>query len=136
MDGRRVPPSSITNIVDADVIPQLLIERVDTVTGGAGTDTIRGEDGKVKLWDVKSGEESATIDAKWRVQALAFARSRWLAWIDACGRHSLEVFSLGTLLTADTRGFSFDCRLSSIHVTLNNDGSESIEIKTSGETVI
>lgn len=25
-------------------------------------------------------------------------RSRFLSWIDACGRHSLEVFSLGTLL--------------------------------------
>ncbi|HEY1723481.1 MAG TPA: OpgC domain-containing protein [Magnetospirillaceae bacterium] len=29
---------------------------------------------------------------------LQFARLRVLAWIDACGRHSLEVFSLGTLL--------------------------------------
>lgn len=50
-------------------------------------------------------------------------------------RYGVE-FSLGTLLTADTRGFSFDCRLSSIHVTLGNDGRETIDIKTSGETVI
>lgn len=46
MDGRRVPPSSFTNIVDADVIPQLLVERVDTVTGGVsavyGSDAVSG----------------------------------------------------------------------------------------------
>ncbi|RYY26901.1 MAG: TonB-dependent receptor [Sphingomonadales bacterium] len=46
MDGRRVPPTSVTNIVDADVIPQLLIERVDTVTGGVsavyGSDAVTG----------------------------------------------------------------------------------------------
>nr|WP_281384450.1 TonB-dependent receptor [Novosphingobium flavum] len=46
MDGRRVPPSSFTNIVDADVIPQMLIERVDTVTGGVsavyGSDAVSG----------------------------------------------------------------------------------------------
>jgi iron complex outermembrane receptor protein len=46
MDGRRVPPASFTNIVDADVIPQLLIQRVDVVTGGVsavyGSDAITG----------------------------------------------------------------------------------------------
>jgi len=46
MDGRRVPPTSFTNIVDADVIPQLLIKRVDVVTGGVsavyGSDAITG----------------------------------------------------------------------------------------------
>jgi len=46
MDGRRVPPSSNTNLVDADVIPQLLIQRVDVVTGGVsavyGSDAVSG----------------------------------------------------------------------------------------------
>jgi len=46
MDGRRVPPASFTNIVDADVIPQLLISRVDVVTGGVsavyGSDAVSG----------------------------------------------------------------------------------------------
>jgi iron complex outermembrane recepter protein len=46
LDGRRVPPTSITNIVDADVIPQLLIDRVDVVTGGVsavyGSDAVSG----------------------------------------------------------------------------------------------
>jgi outer membrane receptor protein involved in Fe transport len=46
IDGRRVPPTSISNIVDADVIPQLLIERVETVTGGVsavyGSDAVSG----------------------------------------------------------------------------------------------
>jgi len=46
LDGRRVPPASYTNIVDADVIPQLLVKRVDTVTGGVsavyGSDAVSG----------------------------------------------------------------------------------------------
>ena len=46
MDGRRVPPNSFTNLVDADVIPQLLIQRVDVVTGGVsavyGSDAVSG----------------------------------------------------------------------------------------------
>jgi iron complex outermembrane receptor protein len=46
MDGRRVPPTSFTNIVDSDVIPQLLIKRVDVVTGGVsavyGSDAVSG----------------------------------------------------------------------------------------------
>jgi len=46
MDGLRVPPASVTNIVDADVIPQMLVERVDTVTGGVsavyGSDAVSG----------------------------------------------------------------------------------------------
>ncbi|WP_206239635.1 TonB-dependent receptor domain-containing protein [Novosphingobium terrae] len=46
MDGKRVPPTSFTNIVDADVIPQLLIKRVDLVTGGVsavyGSDAVSG----------------------------------------------------------------------------------------------
>ncbi|WP_137787751.1 TonB-dependent receptor [Sphingomonas sp. 3P27F8] len=46
MDGRRVPPTSFTNIVDADVIPQLLVKRVDLVTGGVsavyGSDAVSG----------------------------------------------------------------------------------------------
>jgi outer membrane receptor protein involved in Fe transport len=46
MDGRRVPPTSITNIVDADVIPQMLVQRVDVVTGGVsavyGSDAVTG----------------------------------------------------------------------------------------------
>jgi hypothetical protein len=50
-------------------------------------------------------------------------------------RYGVE-FSLGTLLTADTRGFSFECRMSNIHVGLGRDGSEKIDIKVAGETVI
>lgn len=46
MDGRRVPPTSISNIVDADVIPQMLVQRVDVVTGGVsavyGSDAVTG----------------------------------------------------------------------------------------------
>ena len=50
-------------------------------------------------------------------------------------RYGIE-FGLGTLLTADTNGGSFECRLSTIHVSRGQDGVESIDIKTSGETAI
>ena len=46
MDGRRVPPTSFTGLVDVDVIPEMLVSRVDTVTGGAsaayGSDAVAG----------------------------------------------------------------------------------------------
>lgn len=45
-DGHRVPPTSITGIVDIDMIPQALVQRVDTVTGGVsavyGSDAVTG----------------------------------------------------------------------------------------------
>jgi outer membrane receptor protein involved in Fe transport len=45
-DGQRVTPTTITNVVDADIIPQMLIQRVDIVTGGVsavyGSDAIVG----------------------------------------------------------------------------------------------
>lgn len=46
MDGIRVPPSTSQNVVDADVVPQMLVQRVDVVTGGVsavyGSDAISG----------------------------------------------------------------------------------------------
>jgi len=46
MDGIRVPPTSYLNTVDVDVLPQLLVQRVDIVTGGAsatyGSDAVAG----------------------------------------------------------------------------------------------
>ena len=45
-DGHRVPPSTPEGFVDIDTIPQMLIKRVDVVTGGAsavyGSDAITG----------------------------------------------------------------------------------------------
>ena len=45
-DGQRQPPGNYIGIVDVDVIPQMLIQRVDVVTGGAsavyGSDAIAG----------------------------------------------------------------------------------------------
>lgn len=45
-DGTRVPPTSATNAVDSNIMPQMLIERVDVVTGGAsaayGSDAVSG----------------------------------------------------------------------------------------------
>ena len=46
MDGKRVPPTLISGIVDVDSIPQLMVSRVDIVTGGAsavyGSDAVAG----------------------------------------------------------------------------------------------
>ncbi|GFE82883.1 TonB-dependent receptor [Steroidobacter agaridevorans] len=46
LDGLRVPPTLINGIVDVDLIPQMLVQRVDTVTGGVsavyGSDAISG----------------------------------------------------------------------------------------------
>ena len=44
-DGQRVAPSSITNVVDADIVPQMLIQKVDVVTGGASA--VYGSDAMV-----------------------------------------------------------------------------------------
>jgi outer membrane receptor protein involved in Fe transport len=46
LDGQRVPPTSYDGTVDTNIIPQLLISRVDVVTGGAsaayGSDAVSG----------------------------------------------------------------------------------------------
>jgi outer membrane receptor protein involved in Fe transport len=45
-DGIRVPPTTFAGTVDTNVLPQLLVERVDVVTGGAsaqwGSDAVAG----------------------------------------------------------------------------------------------
>lgn len=45
-DGRRVPPTSSNGSTDTNLIPQMLVERVDVVTGGAsaayGSDAVSG----------------------------------------------------------------------------------------------
>jgi iron complex outermembrane receptor protein len=46
IDGLRVPPTLLNGVVDVDVIPQMLVQRVDTVTGGVsavyGSDAVSG----------------------------------------------------------------------------------------------
>jgi outer membrane receptor protein involved in Fe transport len=46
LDGERIPPTLATGIVDVDMVPQALIQRVDVVTGGAsavyGSDAVSG----------------------------------------------------------------------------------------------
>lgn len=46
LDGRRVPPSNADGTMDVDTLPQMLISRVDVVTGGAsavyGSDAVTG----------------------------------------------------------------------------------------------
>ncbi|MDB5461077.1 MAG: TonB-dependent receptor [Caulobacteraceae bacterium] len=46
MDGRRVPPTAVNAQVDTNTLPQMLVQRVDVVTGGAsavyGSDAVTG----------------------------------------------------------------------------------------------
>ncbi len=46
MDGKRIPPTLFNGIVDVDIIPQMLVRRVDVVTGGVsavyGSDAVAG----------------------------------------------------------------------------------------------
>jgi iron complex outermembrane recepter protein len=46
LDGQRVPPTSFNGTVDTNIIPQMLVQRVDIVTGGAsaayGSDAVSG----------------------------------------------------------------------------------------------
>ncbi len=46
MDGQRLPPSALTGQTDLNTIPQILVSRVDVVTGGAsaqwGSDAVAG----------------------------------------------------------------------------------------------
>ena len=50
-DGHRVPPTNVTGIVDTDMIPQQLLQRVDVVTGGAsagyGSDAVNS---RSRVW--------------------------------------------------------------------------------------
>lgn len=46
LDGRRAPPNATSGATDVNLLPQLLVQRVDTVTGGAsaayGSDAVAG----------------------------------------------------------------------------------------------
>lgn len=46
LDGKRVPPTSSTGLVDVNLLPQMLVRQVDVVTGGAsavyGSDAVTG----------------------------------------------------------------------------------------------
>ena len=46
MDGKRVPPTTADGLVDVNLLPQMLVQRVDVVTGGVsavyGSDAITG----------------------------------------------------------------------------------------------
>lgn len=46
MDGHRIPPTLFNGVVDVDIVPQMLVQRVDIVTGGVsavyGSDAMSG----------------------------------------------------------------------------------------------
>jgi len=77
-DGHRFPPTTTDNLVDTNTIPQLLLERVDVVTGGAsavyGSDAITGvvnfivdrDFNGIKL-NIQGGESSRSDNASMRI---------------------------------------------------------------------
>lgn len=77
-DGHRFPPTTTDNLVDTNTIPQLLLQRVDVVTGGAsavyGSDAITGVVNFVvdrnfnglKL-NIQGGESGIGDDASYRI---------------------------------------------------------------------
>jgi iron complex outermembrane receptor protein len=66
-DGHRVPPTSPLGYVDTNMIPQMLLKRVDTVTGGAsavyGSDAVSG----VVNFITDSAFEGMKLDAQYGV---------------------------------------------------------------------
>lgn len=76
-DGRRVTPSAANGTVDTNTMPDMLLQRVDVVTGGAsaayGSDAVTGVVNYVlnhnfnglKL-DVEGGESSRRDDGSWK----------------------------------------------------------------------
>lgn len=80
LDGNRMAPTSYTGAVDANVIPQMLVQRVEVVTGGAsavyGSDAVSGVINFVlnKKFDglkveAQSGISSRGDARSWRVGA-------------------------------------------------------------------
>lgn len=76
-DGRRVPATALNGQVDANTIPQMLVERVEVVTGGAsavyGSDAVTGvvnfildRDFKGLKAQIQSGIAEAGDAASWR----------------------------------------------------------------------
>jgi outer membrane receptor protein involved in Fe transport len=67
IDGRRVVPSTSTSVVDLNIIPTALIERVELVTGGAsavyGADAVAG----VVNFILKDDFEGVEVDAQYQI---------------------------------------------------------------------
>lgn len=85
LDGHRVAPSTLVSVIDTNLLPQSLVQRVDIVTGGAsaawGSDAVAGvvnyvldktfTGGKAEL----QGGESQVGDARYVKGALTYGTS-------------------------------------------------------------
>ncbi|KAJ8137835.1 hypothetical protein OY671_008952, partial [Metschnikowia pulcherrima] len=69
LDGRRVVATQDTGAVDINSLPQLLVKRVEVVTGGAsaayGSDAVAGGDSKTTRVSVAAG--TSFLDGKLRI---------------------------------------------------------------------
>jgi outer membrane receptor protein involved in Fe transport len=83
-DGQRVAPTTIAGNVDADIIPQMLIQRVEVVTGGTsavyGSDAVAGvvnfiPDRKFKgvKIEAQAGETQLADNKNWKIGIAAGA---------------------------------------------------------------
>ena len=102
LDGQRVTPANVTGVADVSQFPQLLMKRVDVVTGGAsasyGSDAIGGvvnfvTDKKFEGFkaNVEAGETTYQDDKNGTVQAAwgkAFLSNR--LHVEASGEYSKE----------------------------------------------
>jgi iron complex outermembrane receptor protein len=75
-DGQRVAPTTIAGIVDADIIPQMLIQRVEVVTGGTsavyGSDAIVGVVNFIKdnkNWKAGIAVGTSLLDGRAHIEA-------------------------------------------------------------------
>jgi outer membrane receptor protein involved in Fe transport len=80
LDGHRVTPSNTNGTVDADTLPQILVSRVDVVTGGAsavyGSDAVAGvvnfvldDNFKGLKYDINGGESKYRDGASFKASA-------------------------------------------------------------------
>jgi iron complex outermembrane receptor protein len=98
LDGQRVPPGNAIGVVDVDLIPQMLIQRVDIVTGGVsavyGSDAVAGVVNYVidKNFNGFKGESSYGLssrgdDQTWKVGVAAGAPWGERGHIEASFQH-------------------------------------------------
>ncbi|MFD1952181.1 TonB-dependent receptor domain-containing protein [Sphingomonas arantia] len=93
LDGRRLPPSTVFNVTDVNIIPQSLIESVETITGGAsavyGSDAISGVVNFRTRRNINGIEIDGQIGNTFRADRLATDLSAVGGWTSGDDRFSI-----------------------------------------------
>ena len=113
IDGRRHVPTATTGSVDLKVVPTLLVQRVEVVTGGAsaayGSDAVAGVVNivlKDDLTGIEGTAQGGISRARRRRRAAAVARRRELSFAEGRGHimagfDYVNIGGIGTQLTRD-----------------------------------